>query len=72
MTMRGKDERETQVCPYLHELATDFVCIYPQTVYCVGAEHGKPRFPSRATAQKYCAGNFAECEGFRRRCLQIP
>ena len=65
--MRRRVEREAPVCPFLHELGTDFVCIYPQTAYCVGAEHGKPRFPSRATAQRYCAGNFRECEGFQRR-----
>lgn len=70
--MTQKDEREAAMCPFLHEVGNDVVCIYPQTVYCTGAEHGKPRFPSRATAQKYCGGNFAECEGFQRRASRIP
>ncbi len=64
--------QEPEVCPFLHELGNDFVCVYPQRVYCVGAEHGKPRFPSRATAQEYCAGNFRQCPGFQRRAAQGP
>ncbi len=72
MTMRRKAKREAAVCPFLHQVSTDFVGIYPQTVYCAGAEHGKSRFPSRATAQQYCTGNFGQCEGFQRRATQGP
>ncbi len=72
MGMRRKAEEAPQVCPFLHELGSDFVCIYPQTVYCTGAEHGKPRFPSRATAQEHCAGNYRACPGYQRRAAQEP
>jgi hypothetical protein len=65
--MHCAEERKEEVCPYLHELGNDVVCIYPQRVFCVGAEHGKPRFPSRAMAQQYCAGNFAHCPGYQQR-----
>ncbi len=70
--MRRHGKREPEVCPFLHELGNDFVCIYPQRVYCVGAEHGKPRFPSRATARHYCAGDFQQCPGFQRRAAEGP
>lgn len=72
MAMRRKGERVERTCPFWHELATDFLCVYPQTGYCVGAEHGKPRTPSRATAQRYCAGNFGQCERFQRQATQGP
>ena len=65
--MHHAEAREEGICPFLRELGNDIVCIYPQRVYCVGAEHGKPRFPSRATAQQYCAGNFARCPGYLQR-----
>jgi len=70
--MTQREEQEPGMCPFLHEVGNDVVCIYPQTVYCTGADHGKPRFPSRATAQKYCEGNFAQCEGFQRRAGRDP
>ena len=70
--MTQREEQEPAMCPFLHEVGNDVVCIYPQTVYCTGADHGKPRFPSRATAQKYCEGNFAQCEGFQRRAGRDP
>jgi len=67
VNMRRTKEGEPEICPFLHEVGNDVVCIYPQQVYCVGAEHGKPRFPSRATAQRYCAGNFEQCQGYQQR-----
>lgn len=70
--MARSEEPEARVCPFLHELGNDFVCIYPQTVYCVGAEHGKPRFPSRATAQAYCTGQFEHCKGYQERAGRAP
>ena len=70
--MEPKDACDEGMCPFLHEVGNDVVCIYPQTLYCVGAEHGKPRFPSRATAQRYCLDHFERCEGFQRRAARDP
>lgn len=68
--MRRKGERAVQVCPFWHQLATDVLCMYPQTGYCLGAEHGKPRFPSRASVRQFCIANFGVCEGFQQRATQ--
>ena len=70
--MTRKVQREAGMCPFWHELAADFIVMYPDRGYCTGAGHGKPRFPSRFTAQQYCAGNFKLCDGFRRRATQAP
>ena len=70
--MRGKKEPAVQMCPFWHEVANDFLCVYPRRGYCVGAEHGKPRVPGRRTADTYCAGNFRLCPGFHQRALQTP
>jgi hypothetical protein len=70
--MKRKQEQADPMCPFWHDLATDFLCVFPQRGYCVGGEHGKPRVPGRFTAQQYCAGDFRLCEGFQRRARQAP
>ena len=64
-------EHEGRMCPFWHELTTDFLCMCPRPGYCVGAEHGKPRFPSGDTTRRHCTADFWSCEGFQRRtqCL---
>lgn len=70
--MEQQDDRGPGLCPFLHEIGNDVVCIYPQPAYCVGAEHGKPRFPSRATAQQFCAGHYEQCPGYQARAGRAP
>jgi hypothetical protein len=46
---------------------SDFICLYPQKLFCTGAGDGRPRFPSAATAQEFCLDHFERCEGYRER-----
>lgn len=60
-------EPEPRACPYLHQVHSDFICLYPETLYCTGDEEGRPRFPSSTTAQEYCFHHFERCEGYRQK-----
>lgn len=62
--MRGETKREDRVCPWWRELATDFLCVYPQRGYCLASGRRRPRFPGRATVSRKCTANFELCEGF--------
>jgi hypothetical protein len=63
--------RIRNVCPYWHELASDFPCMYPQRGYCLEPGRRKPRFLCRSTARQRCMSDFERCEAFRRRAQEL-
>jgi hypothetical protein len=64
--MKRMERRTGAVCPFWHELATDFACLFPQRAYCLPPGQGKPRFPGRATILGRCLADYQRCKGYRR------
>lgn len=70
--MASGDRSGPAVCPYVHQVQNDFVCLYPQTLFCTSDDDGRPRFPSAETAQHFCLDHFDRCEGYRERQAREP
>lgn len=54
------------ICPYWHEVASDFVSMYPAGGYCIAGCHKRIKVMAGKTLEDVCAMNFAECEGYQR------
>jgi hypothetical protein len=55
-----------EVCPYWHQVAADFVSMYPAGGYCIAGCHKRIKVMAEKTFREVCAMNFAECEGYHR------
>ena len=55
-----------EICPYWHEVAADFVSMYPAGGYCIAGCHKRIKVMAEKTFNDVCAMNFAECEGYHR------
>ena len=63
---KGSDEETTEVCPYWHQVASDFVSMYPAGGYCIAGCHKKIKVMASKTLEEVCAMRYAECEGYQR------
>ena len=59
-------EETPEVCPYWHQVASDFVSVYPAGGYCIAGCHKKVKVMAGKTLQEVCAMNYGECEGYQR------
>ncbi len=65
-TANDKAEETTPICPYWHEVASDFTSMYPAGGYCIAGCHHKIKVMAQKTLEDVCAMRFAECEGYQR------
>jgi hypothetical protein len=63
---KSSHEETPEVCPYWHQVASDFVSVYPAGGYCIAGCHKKIKVMARKTLEEVCAMEFAECEGYQR------
>ena len=66
LTSKSSREEPVEICPYLHEVAADFVSMYPAGGYCIAGCHKRIKLMAAKTLHEVCAMNFAECEGYQR------
>jgi hypothetical protein len=69
--MRDPGLRIRGVCPFWHELGSDFPCMFPRRAYCLEPGGKRPKFLSSSTARRRCLSNFEGCEGFQRRARAL-
>jgi hypothetical protein len=55
-----------EMCPYWHQVASDFASMYPAGGYCIAGCHKKIKVMAEKTLQEVCAMNYGECEGYQR------
>jgi hypothetical protein len=65
-TSNNSPDKPAEVCPYWHQLASDFASMYPAGGYCIAGCHKRIRFMAEKTLDDLCAMSFAECEGYQR------
>jgi len=63
---KSSPEETPELCPYWHQVASDFVSVYPAGGYCIAGCHKKIKVMAGKTLQEVCAMEFAECEGYQR------
>jgi len=59
-------ENPQEVCPYWHQVGSDFASMYPGGGYCIAGCHKRIKVMAEKTFTEVCAMNFAECEGYHR------
>jgi hypothetical protein len=59
-------DKPAEVCPYWHQVTSDFVSMYPAGGYCIAGCHKRVKVMAEKTFEEVCAMNFAECEGYHR------
>jgi hypothetical protein len=62
----SSSEEHEDICPYWHQVASDFVSVYPAGGYCIAGCHKKVKVMAGKTLREVCAMNYNECEGYRR------
>jgi hypothetical protein len=62
----GNQDDAPEMCPYWHQVASDFVSMYPAGGYCIAGCHKKIKVMAEKTLAEVCAMNYAECEGYQR------
>ncbi len=55
-----------EMCPYWHQVTSDFASMYPAGGYCIAGCHKKIKMMAGATVDEVCAMKYAECEGYQR------
>ena len=59
-------EEAPEMCPYWHQVASDFASMYPAGGYCIAGCHKKIKVMAAKTLDEVCAMHYAECEGYQR------
>ncbi|MFB3819001.1 MAG: hypothetical protein ACE147_15160 [Candidatus Methylomirabilales bacterium] len=59
-------EHAAEMCPYWHQVAGDFLSMYPAGGYCIAGCHKRVKVMAQQTVEQVCAMRFAECEGYQR------
>ncbi len=65
-TPKESPEDTPRLCPYWHQVSTDFASMYPAGGYCIAGCHKRIKVMAEKTVDQVCAMNFAECEGYQR------
>jgi hypothetical protein len=63
---KSSPEETPELCPYWHQVASDFVSMYPAGGYCIAGCHKKVKVMAGKTLEEVCAMNYGECEGYQR------
>ncbi len=63
---KSSSEETPVLCPYWHQVASDFVSVYPAGGYCIAGCHKKVKIMAGKTLEEVCAMDFSECEGYQR------
>jgi len=64
--LKSSPEEAPVLCPYWHQVASDFVSVYPAGGYCTAGCHKKIKVMAGKTLEEVCAMDFSECEGYQR------
>jgi len=59
-------DKPADICPYWHQVSSDFASMYPAGGYCIAGCHMRIKLMAGKTFDEVCAMNFAECEGYQR------
>ncbi len=65
-TAQHTPDKPAGLCPYWHQVASDFASMYPAGGYCIAGCHKRIKLMAGKTFDEVCAMNFAECEGYHR------
>lgn len=65
-TPKESPEDSPPICPYWHQVSSDFASMYPAGGYCIAGCHKRIKVMAGKTVDQVCAMNFAECEGYQR------
>jgi hypothetical protein len=60
------EEEAVDMCPYWHQVASDFASMYPAGGYCIAGCHKKIKVMAAKTLDEVCAMHYSECEGYQR------
>ncbi len=55
-----------EMCPYWHQVTSDFMSVYPAAGYCMGGCRKPVKIMASATVERVCAMRYCECEGYQR------
>lgn len=62
----GAQDEPVDMCPYWHQVASDFASMYPAGGYCIAGCHKKIKVMAEKTLHEVCAMRYSECEGYQR------
>jgi hypothetical protein len=63
---KSPQEEAPDMCPYWHQVASDFASMYPAGGYCIAGCHKKIKIMAGKTLDEVCAIHYNECEGYQR------
>ena len=63
---KSSPDETLELCPYWHQVSSDFVSMYPTGGYCIAGCHKKVKVMAGKTLEEVCAMNYGECEGYQR------
>ncbi len=63
---KGAQDEPVAMCPYWHQVASDFTSMYPAGGYCIAGCHKKIKVMAAKTLDEVCAMKYGECEGYQR------
>ena len=63
---KNTQEDSVDMCPYWHQVASDFASMYPAGGYCIAGCHKKIKVMAAKTLDEVCAMHYNECEGYQR------
>jgi hypothetical protein len=66
VTTADREPSDVEMCPYWHEIAGDFMAMYPAGGYCIAGCHKRVKVMANSTVERVCAMHFSECEGYQR------
>jgi hypothetical protein len=65
-TSASSSDEALDICPYWHQVASDFTSMYPAGGYCIAGCHKKIKVMAAKTLDEVCAMKYGECEGYQR------
>jgi len=65
MPVEEFSRRDAELCPYWHQVASDFVSVYPAGA-TASPDATRNQDMAGKTLEEVCAMEFAECEGYQR------
>lgn len=63
---KSTEEGAPDICPYWHQVTSDFASMYPAGGYCIAGCHKKIKVMAAKTLDEVCAMKYGECEGYQR------
>jgi hypothetical protein len=63
---KSPQDEAPHMCPYWHQVASDFASMYPAGGYCIAGCHKKIKVMAGKTLDEVCAMHYSECEGYQR------